>query len=142
MGSIINNPHSQLTLDTINDILTNQSSGALGAVLTDPLNIFIIAAATTMLTGIGLSYIAVGKNKGNIDSLRGSLNVLLFSAPIGTLLYFIFGAYYIQSYIYPNGYFVSVELFPIYFTLLWALLFINQFVALILTAILKKIMPN
>jgi hypothetical protein len=138
LQSISDNPSD---LGTLNDLFSNQSDSAIGVVLTNPMSIFMIVAATTILTGIGLIYVIVAINEGTIEGHRGGIYVTFFAAPIGTILFFIIGNYYLQDLLIPGGFFIEMVLYPVYLAMIWIVLSINQLLAFLVLFLLNKFIP-
>ena len=138
LQAISDNPSD---LATLNDLFSNQSDSAIGAVLINPMSIFMIVATTIIMTGIGLIYIIVAINDGTIEGHRGGIYVTFFAAPIGTILFFIIGNYYLQDLIMPGGFFIEMVLYPVYLAMIWIVLSINQLLAFFVLFLLNKIIP-
>lgn len=128
-------------LGTLNDLFSNQADSAVGVVLTNPMSIFMIVAATTIMTGIGLIYVIVAINDGTIEGHRGGIYVTFFAAPFGTILFFIIGNYYLQDLLIPGGFFIEMVLYPVYLAMIWIVLSINQMVAFLVLFLLNKLLP-
>ncbi|MCY3410314.1 MAG: hypothetical protein INQ03_01645 [Candidatus Heimdallarchaeota archaeon] len=129
-------------LDTINELINHQASDQQYSVFISPINGFVLIAVSNLLFMMGISFHSVGVNRGNIDGIRAR-GYMLFFAPILTLLtYIVIGSYQLQRAIIPNGYYVGLELLPVYMSMLWSLYIWNTLLALILYALFTKILKQ
>lgn len=136
MVAIANNPDH---LKTINELFSYQATNQQYSIVTAPVNAFSSLAFSVMLYSIGISCTMIGKNKGNMDGMRGGATVIFFAIPTYFLVFFSIGSYYIQNFISPGGYFVAFELLPVYFSMMWAYIFINVIVAYIYYSIISLV---
>jgi hypothetical protein len=129
-------------LTTVGDLFSHKATGDYFAIVVAPLDIYTILSFATVFTAIGVSFLYIAKHKGNIEGMRGGSDIAYLAAPIGFMLFFISGFYYIQNFAYEGGFFISIELVPMFATMIWAVLFFNQIVARIVLLVADKILPN
>ncbi|MHA2248886.1 MAG: hypothetical protein ACXAD7_00925 [Candidatus Kariarchaeaceae archaeon] len=128
-------------LVTVGDILSHKIVDGYG-IIVEPSNIFMIAAITTVFTGIGLSLLYIGKNEGNVDGMRGGSDVVFLAAPVATFLFAIIGSFQLQNFIDPEGFYISEELATMFAAMIWSVMIFNQLIARFILYILEKILPN
>ncbi len=128
-------------LQTVGDLLSHDGEGDLYAVVTT-LNMFAVLAFVVVFTAIGLSLLAIAKHKGNVEGMKGGSDIAYLAAPLGLLLFNFVGSYYLQDFLYPDGFFLSVELTLMFSTMIWAVFFYNQVIARIVLYIIDKILPQ
>lgn len=138
MEEIAIRPSQLITIDNLFSHLINTEYG----VFVDPVNGFLVVAFSVMLFAVGISFYLVGKHRGNIDGMRGKGSVLIFAPIIATLLFFVLGSYYLQILLAPGaGFFISIELFPVFLNIIWSIGIINLVVSYILYSIFNLIKP-
>lgn len=123
-------------LQTINNLFTHQSGGPYG--LYGEVSVYIIMAVTTALTCIGITLLLVGKNKGNLEGVKGGSETVFLAGPIAFVVFFGYSVYMIQNLIAPQGFFLSIELFTVFASVLWTVFFINQLVARFILLLLDR----
>lgn len=124
-------------LNTIDDIFLHQTDGPY-MIFLDPLNVFFVMAATVTLTSVGLIMIGMGRNKGNLEGMRGGGQSSYLFPPMFLISFLVFGNYYLQNFLAPGGFFVSYELFPVFVSILWTVAILNQWVARIVLFVLER----
>lgn len=129
-------------LQTVGDLFSHESSGDYFAIVIAPLNIYTILSIATVFTAIGVSFLYIAKHKGNIEGMRGGSDIAYSAAPIALVLFFVAGLYYIQNFMYEGGFFISVELVPMFVTMIWAVVFLNQIVARAILFVLDNVLPQ
>lgn len=129
-------------LTTVGDLFSHEATGDYYSYVIAPLNIYTILSISTVLTAIGLSFLFIAKYRGNIEGMRGGADIAYLAAPAGLILFFIGGFYYIQNFVYEGGFFISVELVPMFVTMIWAVIFFNQIVARIVLFVIDKVLPQ
>jgi len=111
--------------------------GTTFGVYGEPVSIFLIIAVSTVLTSIGLSLKTIGEHHGNLEGKRGGADIAYYAAPLAFLVYFLYASYLVQNFIYPTGYFISIELFAVFAGAIWTLYFINQLIVRVVLMILR-----
>ncbi len=126
-----------LELNTLNDLFIHLKQ-PIYAVYTI-VNIYYIIALYTTLTGLGIMYIMTGYAMGVLEGRRGNVYVNYFVLPLGIVLYLLYSSYYIQQYLVPGGYYLSMSLLPVYLATIFPALVIYQNISAIVGLILNKI---
>lgn len=128
-------------LETVGDLLSHNETGDFYAVITT-LNMFAVLAFVVVFTAVGISFLAIAKHKGNVEGMKGGSDIAYLAAPLGLILFNLVGAFYLQDFLYPEGFFISVELTFMFSTMIWAVFFYNQVLARIVLYIIDKILPQ
>jgi len=129
-------------LTTIGDLFSHEATGDNYSIVIDPLNIYTILSISVVLTAIGLSFLLIAKHRGNIEGMRGGSDIAYLAAPVGLLIFFIGGSYYLQNFLNEGGFFISIELVPVLVTMIWTVLFFNQIVARIILFVIDRVLPQ
>lgn len=129
-------------LTTVGDLFSHEATGDYFSIVIDPLNIYTILSISVVLTAIGVSFLVIAKHRGNIEGMRGGSDIAYLAGPVGLLIFFIVGSYYIQNFVNEGGFFISIELVPVFVTMIWAVLFFNQVVARIILFVIDRILPQ
>ncbi|MHA2031664.1 MAG: hypothetical protein ACW99A_09910 [Candidatus Kariarchaeaceae archaeon] len=140
MNEIARKPYH---LQTVGDLFSHESSGDFYAIVTEPFSIYVILSLASVFTAVGLSFLFIAKYRGNVEGVRGGSDIAYLAAPIGLMLFIIGGLYYLQNFMYEDGFFISIELVAMFTTMIWAVIYFNQIIARVILLVLDKIMkPN
>jgi len=123
----------------LNEIENLFAFGGNYIIITAPLNIYYLASIYAVLSSIGISIYDIGKYSGNLDSKFGGSNILFIAPSLALFVFSLFGNYYITRIFTSNPaiFYVSIQLLPILFTLIWSFYFINQLIARFIMFILE-----
>ena len=128
-------------LESVGDMFSHNGIGNFYAVVIS-VNMFVLLSIVVVFTAVGLSLLAIAKHKGNVEGMKGGSDIAFLAAPIGLMLFHLIGSFYLQDFLYPDGFFISVELLVMFSTMIWAVLFYSQIIARIVLYALDNILPQ